>query len=188
MPSLTIIAGPNGSGKSTLTSTIWFEGSANLIDPDAIARRLNSVCPAKAAIPAGRETILRCRDYLAKQVSFTLETTLAGNGAMGIIGRATSTGYRTMLVSVCLGDPELHIERVRLRVSKGGHDISDADVRRRYWRSLARAREALTLVDRAIVLDNSGLEPVRMLLLERGRLMWEAEVLPEWVRRLEPTR
>jgi predicted ABC-type ATPase len=39
MPTLTVIAGPNGSAKSTLTSFIWFEGNANLIDPDAIARR-----------------------------------------------------------------------------------------------------------------------------------------------------
>jgi predicted ABC-type ATPase len=41
MPALSVIAGPNGSGKSTLTSAIWLEGNANLIDPDAIARRLD---------------------------------------------------------------------------------------------------------------------------------------------------
>ena len=56
-----MIAGPNGSGKSTLTSSIWFEGNANLIDPDAIARRLDAAEPARLAIPAAREAILRCR-------------------------------------------------------------------------------------------------------------------------------
>ena len=186
MPTLTVIAGPNGSGKSTLTSSFWFEGNANLIDPDAIARRLDAVRPARSAIPAAREAILRCRALLADRASFTLETTLAGHGAMGIIRQASNAGYRTLLVYVSLGDPELHIERVRLRVSQGGHDIPDADIRRRYVRSLLRAPEALHLADEAVVLDNAGLHPVRMLLLRGGRIVWRAETLPEWVRRLIP--
>jgi hypothetical protein len=31
---------------------------------------------------------------------------------------------------------------------------------------------------------NSGLHPVRMLLLRNGRVVWRADVLPEWVKRL----
>lgn len=103
---------------------------------------------------------------------------------MSILRKATSIGYQTLLVYVSLGDPELHIERVRLRVSQGGHDIPDVDIRRRYWRSLTRAPEALRLAEKAIVLDNSGLHPVRMLWIERGRVTWQAEVLPEWAQRL----
>jgi predicted ABC-type ATPase len=103
---------------------------------------------------------------------------------MGIVRQAKNAGYQTFLVYVSLGDPELHIERVRLRVSQGGHDIPDADIRRRYWRSLTRAPEALRLADEAIVLDNSGRHPVRMLLLRNGRVVWRADVLPEWVKRL----
>lgn len=185
MPVLTVIAGPNGSGKSTLTSSIWFEGSANLIDPDAIARQLDTKHPAHAAIPAAREAILLCKSLLSKRASFTLETTLAGYGAMGILRKAKSAGYRTLLVYVALGDPELNIERVRLRVSQGGHDIPDSDIRQRYWRSLMRAPEALKLADEAVVLDNSGLHPVRMLLFRNGRIVWRAAgELPEWVMRL----
>lgn len=184
MPTLTVIAGPNGSGKSTLTSSIWFEGSANLIDPDAIARRLDAAQPARSAIPAAREAILRCQALLAAGASLALETTLAGHGAMGLLRQARKLGYQTFLVYVSLGDPELHIERVRLRVSQGGHDIPDSEIRRRYWRSLMRAPEALRLVDEAVVLDNSGFYPVRMLLLKGGHVVWNAKTLPEWVQRL----
>jgi predicted ABC-type ATPase len=123
--------------------------------------------PSRAAIPAARRAILRCRALLADRLSFTLETTLAGHGATMIMCKAKKAGYRTFLVYVALGDPELHIERVRLRVSQGGHDIPDVDIRRRYARSLIRAPAALRLVDEAVVLDNSGLHPVRMLLLRR---------------------
>ena len=105
---------------------------------------------------------------------------------MGIIRQASNAGYQTLLVYVSLGDPELHIERVRLRVSQGGHDIPDADIRRRYGRSLMRAPEALRLACEEMVLDNSGLHPVRMLLLKGGRVVWRAETLPEWVEGLLP--
>jgi predicted ABC-type ATPase len=113
-----------------------------------------------------------------------LETTLAGYGAMGIMRQAKTAGYHTVLVYVSLGDSELHIERVRLRVSQGGHDIPDADIRRRYWRSLTQAPEALRLADEAVVLDNSGRHPVRMLLLKDGQEIWRAETLPKWVQQL----
>ena len=92
-----------------------------------------------------------------------METTLAGHNAISIIREAKNAGYRTFLLYVALNDPEYHIERMRLRVAEGGHDIPDADVRRRYWRSLARAPEALRLCDEAEVLDNTGVRPERML-------------------------
>lgn len=96
MPTLTVIAGPNGSGKSTLTSSILFKGS--LIDPDAIARRLDTSQPARKAIPAAREAILRCNSLLPDHASFTLETTLASHGAMGILRQAKSVGYLVTFV------------------------------------------------------------------------------------------
>ena len=92
-------------------------------------------------------TILRCRQHLASRESFTLETTLVVNGAIGILHEATLAGYKTHLVSVSLGDPEFHIERLRFRVFVRGPDIGDADVHRRCRRSLARGLEALRLAD-----------------------------------------
>ena len=176
-----MVAGPNGSGKSTLTASIVFEGNANLIDPDAIASRLNPRLPARSAVPAAREAILRCKTLLDNRASFVVETTLAGHGAMGLMRRAQKAGYQVNMVYVSLGTPELHIERVRLRVARGGHDIPDSDIRRRYWRSLLRAPEGLKLADEATVLDNSGLHPVRMLLLQGGRIVWKVDTLPQWV-------
>src|SRR5258707_166524 len=161
-----------GPGRSISTASIQLEASSSLVAPDAIARRLNKSHPSRAAIPAAREAILHCRELLA------------GKGAMAIVRQAKNSGYRTFLVYVALGDPELHIERVRLRVSRGGHDIPEIDIRRRYWRSLNRAPEALRLVDEAVVLDNSRSYPVRLLLIESGRVGWRADILPEWAQRL----
>jgi predicted ABC-type ATPase len=82
VPTLVVIAGPNGSGKSTLTAAVDFEGRANLVDPDAIARGMNPSHPESAAGPAAREAIARCRGYLAAKTSFAVETTLAGKRAL----------------------------------------------------------------------------------------------------------
>ena len=147
MPLLTVVAGPNGSGKSTLTSSVSLAGVDILINPDAIARRLNPEQPARAAIAAAREAILLCRAALSAKHTFVLETTLAGHCAMAVMRDARAAGYRTAIVYVALGNPDLHMERVRLRVSRGGHDIPDGDIRRRYARSLHRAPDAISLAD-----------------------------------------
>ena len=184
MPVLTLVAGPNGSGKSTLTAAIAFDRVTTLVDPDAIARQLDAAQPSRVALAAARQAILRCRSLLAAGDSFILESTLAGNGAISLMRDAKQAGYRTLLIYVALADPELHIERVRLRVSRGGHDIPDSDIRRRYWRSLSRAPLAMRLADETLVLDNSGMEPVRVLMLRHGRLTWRAELLPSWTQSL----
>ena len=100
------------------------EGSANVVDPDAIARNLNPGLPSRAAIAAARQAVGRCRTLLKNRESFILESTLAGHGALSLMRAAKRAGYRTLLVYVALGDPELHIERVRLRVSQGGHEAN----------------------------------------------------------------
>ena len=94
--------------------------------------------------------------------------------------QASDRGFQIYLVYVALSHPDLHIERVRLRVALGGHDVPEGDIRRRYARSLAQAPKALQLADEAVVLDNSGVYPRRILSLRQGHVIWEHEALPEW--------
>lgn len=180
MPTFTLVAGPNGSGKSTLTAALTFEGQKNIVDPDAIARTLSPNALVRAAIAAARQAVARCRALVGNRESFILESTLAGHGALSLMRSAKRANYRTLLIYVALDDPELHIERVRLRVSQGGHDIPDADIRRRYHRSLLHAPEAIQLADEAVVLDNSRARPERMLMLTDGRVIWRSTSLPLW--------
>ncbi|MEO5923560.1 MAG: AAA family ATPase [Bryobacteraceae bacterium] len=180
MPTFILVAGPNGSGKSTLTASIRFPGITEIVDPDAIARTIRPEQPALAAVAAARQAIRRCSYNITTHASFVVESTLAGHGAIAVMRRAKDAGYRTLLVYVALGDPELHVERVRLRVTQGGHDIPDADIRRRYGRSLIRAPEAIRLADEALVLDNSGIRPDCMLAFEVGRMVWKASNCRAW--------
>jgi predicted ABC-type ATPase len=58
VPTLTVFAGPNGSGKSSVTRHFEFDGKDEVLDPDAIAKRMNPSDPTQSAIAAGREVIL----------------------------------------------------------------------------------------------------------------------------------
>jgi predicted ABC-type ATPase len=182
VPTLTVIAGPNGSGKSTLTRSFEFEGHDRLLDPDAIARGLNPQNPSAAAIAAGREVVNRTADYLDRGVSFAVETTLSGSGRVELIRRAKSRGYEIHLLFIGLDGSERSITRVRNRAARGGHFIPEADIRRRYVRSLVNAAQAMRLADVAKFYDNSG-ECARLILVANaGIVVWQAEPLPEWLK------
>lgn len=182
MPTLTIVAGPNGSGKSTLTRSAALDGSDRLLDPDAIARLMNPSHPSAAAIPAGREVLKRTAEYLAQGVSFAIETTLSGHGNLDLLREAKSRGYEVRLMFIALDSPEQCIVRVRNRVARGGHFVPEADVRRRYARSIANAAQALRLADDVEFYENSGHGHRLILIAKAGVVVWQAEPLPEWVR------
>jgi predicted ABC-type ATPase len=182
VPVLTLIAGPNGSGNSTATKFIDIEGRDRLLDPDAVAFRLNPADPPTAAISAAREVLVRIEEYLSERASFAVETTLAGKGHLDLLAKAKSLGYEVRLVYICLDTPELSLKRVRNRVLRGGHSVPDADVRRRYERSLANISLALELADYAEFYDNSGDGHRLVLVAKNGTIVWQADPLPAWVR------
>jgi hypothetical protein len=70
VPVLTIFAVPNGSGKSSLIAHVEFEVRQNLLEPDAIAKRINPESPQKGGVAAGREMLLRTAQYLQNAESF----------------------------------------------------------------------------------------------------------------------
>ena len=182
MPTLTIIAGPNGCGKSTLTRSVDFVGRERLLDPDAIARDLNPLSPSAAAIAAGRAVLKRTADYLNQGLSFAVETTLSSRSRADLIRQAKSLGYEVNLFFVALDSPERCLTRIRERVARGGHSVPEADVRRRYARSVAIAIEALRSVDRAMFYDNSEDRARLILVAKAGIVVWQAEPLPKWVK------
>lgn len=100
----------------------------HLLDPDAIARRINPENMQKAALEAARETIQRQRAYLRSRDSFALETTLSGKRETRLIQDAKEKGYAITLFYIALNDPRLNIQRVAERVAQGGHDVPTEDI------------------------------------------------------------
>jgi predicted ABC-type ATPase len=152
-----------------------------LLDADAIARRLNPFNPAAASIDAGR-AVLKCIDeYLDRKLSFAIEMTLASRKHRELIQTAKARGFHVHLVFVGVDSADRNVARVRMRVAVGGHFIPDADVRRRFARSIANCVEAIRIVDSAKVYDNSG-DGHRLVLVARdGAIVWRADPLPVWL-------
>ena len=92
-------------------------------------------------------------------MSFAIETTLSSRRRVDLLRTAKSRGYVIQLVFIAMDTPERSIARILHRVERGGHFVPDADVRRRYARSVANAASALQLADIAHFYDNSGGRP-----------------------------
>jgi predicted ABC-type ATPase len=137
-PQAVIIAGPNGAGKSTLAPWLLAKefSITTFVNADTIAQGLAGFDPASAAIQAGRIVLDRLDELRHQQADFAFETTLSGLAHQRTIQKLHASGYETHLVYLWLPGPELAVERVRIRVQLGGHDVPEQDVRRRYFRSV----------------------------------------------------
>ena len=176
MPNLLVVAGPNGCGKSTLTRMSGFRG-IEIIDPDAIARSIASGDP----LLAGREALRRWRDALAAGRSHLVETTLAGSGMLRHMTAARRQGYRIVLHYVSVVSPDQALDRIRSRVALGGHEIPEADVRRRFARSHANLPAAMARADLTVLYDNTDPDrPHREVVILGETTSWIAEAIPAW--------
>ncbi len=158
-----IIAGPNGAGKTTFANEFLPREAAclNFINADLIAKGLSPFQPEKAAIAAGKIMIHQMNDYIAKSKSFAFETTLSGRNFAGKIRDWKSRNYEIIIYYLKLPSVELAIERVKLRVARGGHNVPEHVIRRRYSRSWENFQQIYKpLADSWIIFDTSGQLPV----------------------------
>lgn len=137
-PNLYIIAGPNGAGKTTASYNLLPEilHCTNFVNADEIARGLSPFAPETVAIQAGRIMLERIEELLPQGVDFAIETTLATRSYVQLVRRAQALGYKVHLIFFFLENEEQAIQRVAQRVSNGGHNIPEDDIRRRFKRGI----------------------------------------------------
>ena len=68
---------------------------------------------------------------------------------------AKRNNYRTYLYFVATNDPIINFERIKTRVIKGGHNVSEQKVTERYKRSIHLLSEGLQQAYRCFVFDNT---------------------------------
>jgi predicted ABC-type ATPase len=182
-PRLTIIAGANGSGKTTLTGwNLDVFRAIPILDPDTIARTLQSTSPAAFPIAAARQVLASAKEHLGKQESFAVETTLSGKHYLRMMVDAQIRGFEIVLVYIGTENVEIKLARIRNRVLAGGHDVPESDVRRRYKRSFENLPTALARADHTILFDNSTEEGYRLIaVLGPSESQW-FEPIPGWAK------
>ena len=174
-PTFTVIAGANGSGKTTLTS--WNSDlfkEIPLLDPDAIANTLQTSTAGMFPVAAARHVLNSAAAHLRNARSFAVETTLAGRNYLQMMLDARNHGFEVILVYIGTESVEINLARIRNRVLAGGHDVPEADVRRRYRRSFQNLPAAIRRAEHAILFDNSTEDGYRLV-----AILGDAE--EEWV-------
>ncbi len=158
MPNLYIISGCNGSGKTTASYTILPEmlNCHEYVNSDEFAKSLSPFDPSAASVTASRYMLMKIAFMFQHRLDFCVETTLATRSLLKKVEEAKNNGYFVTIIYLWLNSPELAIQRVRARVSTGGHNIPEDTVRRRYQRGLEYFfKEYRNLCDRWILADNS---------------------------------
>lgn len=158
---LIVVAGPNGSGKSTLAYEYLDEHPAIYLGVDEMAYRLAPHDPTSARLSAGREYFRSLDRALETDESIMIESTLAGQGMRRTLKRTKAAGLHSTIVMIYLDQIGMSLARVRQRSRKGGHNIADRDVIRRFGRSLRNFwNEYRFLADEWLLVYNAGREPV----------------------------
>jgi len=192
-----VLAGVNGAGKSSLAGAAFRDAGGDYYNPDEAAKlirqanaRLSQAEANGLAWQQGRRLLERA---IAERLDFAFETTLGASTMPRLLDEAANKGTAVRVWYVGLASLELHIARVRARVRRGGHDIPEADIRRRFENSRLNLIHLMPRLDALRVYDNSaesdpsrGLAPVPELLLhmERGRIAGPANLArtPPWAK------
>ncbi len=160
VPYMYIIAGCNGAGKTTASFTILPEmlKCREFVNSDEIAKGLSpfNADSIAVAVEASRIMYKRIKELIASRETFAMETTLATRSVANLIREAQREGYYVTLLYFWLNTPDLAVERVKMRVAAGGHNIPEATIRRRYEAGIHNLFELyLPISDYWLIADNS---------------------------------
>lgn len=153
----TIFAGVNGAGKSTLYNSPILEKEklGVRINTDEIVRTFGDWKNETDQVKAGRIAINLRKDCIERGISFNQETTLTGNSIIKLVDQIKEKGYKIHLFYVRVNSPKIAKERIAERVKKGGHDIPNEIVEKRYYESIENLKKVLLKVDLAEIYDNT---------------------------------
>lgn len=153
-----LFAGVNGAGKSTLYDSKNLDNDIKnsiRINTDEIVRKIGDWKNNSDQIKAAKIAINLRNECFQYGKSFNEETTLTGKTILKTINKAKELGYELQLFYVGVDSSDIAKERIKNRVEKGGHDIENEIVEKRYYESLKNLKEIILKFDKVYLYDNS---------------------------------
>ena len=166
-PRCIVIAAPNGAGKTIFAREYLpsIAGLIHFVNVDLIAGGISPLRPELAAITAGRLVLRELDRLVESKADFAFESTLSALRYANRMQSWKAQGYSIEIVYIRLPSPQLALSRVA-RVKQGGHNVTRADVLRRYKRGWVNFLEVYRpWADHWTSYDNAELTPQ---LRERG--------------------
>lgn len=134
-PELIVVGGPNGAGKSTFIREFLERKPYRYLCADEAAFEINPENPESVAIEAGRVFLRRIREAREEGEDVIIESTLSGRSFRRAVEAYRDAGYLISMVFVTPLESRVSVERVAMRVRKGGHHVPEEDIVRRFIRA-----------------------------------------------------
>lgn len=153
-PIVLALAGSNGAGKSTFYESFLAESGLRFINADVLSASLNVSAYEAAELASSLRSAL-----IAQRESFIFETVLSDPVGEKVdqLAMYATLGYTVVLVFIQINSPEESIKRVAMRVSQGGHDVTDEKILARFARTQANLKRAIERLPYVIVYSNDDL-------------------------------
>lgn len=165
-PRLWVVAGPNGCGKSSAydrSDVDEFGGSVWIINPDLLTVRIRDH-ERVSSHDANLAAVMRIEQWLDASLdayqTIGVETVLSTDKYRRLVDKAHDRGFELRLIYVYVNSVARQMERIAIRVAKGGHGVPEDKVRERRARSFAQLPWFFRRADSAWIFDNSANEPV----------------------------
>ena len=181
MATYTIFSGVNGVGKTTMYKSVYYDENKDekRINTDEMVASIGSWSDSNLQMKCAREAVKLIREYINNGISFNQETTLTGNSIVKNIINAKEKGFYVVINYIGVESPEIAKERVKIRVSKGGHGIPDEDIERRYYESLKNLQRVISICDEINIYDNTEMFK-EIVNIKNGNILWRANNIPRW--------
>lgn len=191
IPQLYVFAGPNGAGKSTFSPQILAEGTP-IFDGDKEFAKLKSLFDATDSgtlYDAVNGHIFD--DWKNKQLEdktdCAFETNFRSEQTMESVTLFRQAGYECHLYFFGLDSIEAAIERVKHRVTNGGHAVNLENIQANYSQGLENLTKFFSDFDTVTLLQNFAKTGEAALItplmsIEKGRVLEIAAKLPDWVK------
>jgi len=122
-------------------------------------------------------------NLLKKGETFTFETVMSHFSKLDFLTEAHNKHYKVYLYFIATEDPKVNLERVKLRVGKGGHNVPDEKVKSRYYNSLNLLLDAVKLCYRSYLFDSTSAIKLVASVDTKGEIEFESSTIPRWLKK-----
>lgn len=114
--------------------------------------------------------------------SFTYETVMSHKSKIDFLSLAREADYKVYLYFIATEDPEINVNRVKVRVAQHGHPVKKETIISRYYRSLENLKDAVKQTNRSYIFDNSGTVSLLLAEITEGLdvKIFDTEKIPDW--------
>lgn len=155
-----IFGGINGAGKSTLYYDLLLRGESfgARINTDEFVSSFGNWKNPKEQFKAAKIALKLRQTCIKKKSDFNQETTLCGKSIVNLFAELKAHRFAISLYYIGVDTPQIAKDRVKARVAKGGHDIDNALIDKRFDETLQNLLKVAKFCDKIVLFDNSGSE------------------------------